>query len=379
MNCTQPDRIQFGLVLSNHRQTLDLTEEWLCWHSLQQGLRSAIVYCQEADSETTARLVFDAIPASAGTNVVRSVDSLNTAVTEDVAAGTKGQYGRLALTPQRIALDEKLVCEIVVDPLRDPFLAEHRFRGRPLMPLVAIVELMTQAGVSIGLFNNRLGMTLEELDVKNGLKFTDDESKSLFVRFETSGERTKATLYYPFADSRGRVIAPERVIATGWLRDVTVSTEPQKLPHLPIAPVHAVGYPGEESIIYHGPPFRCIQSSQYFENGMIATLRAKDAKTLGGERTGEWLTPMGVIDSSLFACGILAWTRDRGSVAIPAGVAAIHIYGQAIPDHVYQGIFSLDDLSAHEGRFSGTILSESGKVLVQMRGYRATLVKSVQP
>ncbi len=97
---------------------------------------------------------------------------------------------------------------------------------------------------------------------------------------------------------------------------------------------------------------------------------------MGGARLGTWITPMGIIDSSLFACGVLAWTRSPGTVAIPSGIDSITIYSQSIAGHVYQGIFSLDELTANEGRFSGTVLSQTGEVLFEMTSYRATLVKS---
>ncbi len=125
------------------------------------------------------------------------------------------------------------------------------------MPLVGIAELMAQSAASAGLMDPHLGITVENLYVENGLKFADDVAKSLFIKLEASPTHTKATLFYPFVDSRGRTVDPERVVATAILKSVTSKVASQRLPHIPVAPWHNVGYPGEESVIYHGPPFRC--------------------------------------------------------------------------------------------------------------------------
>lgn len=375
MHCTQPDNLQVVLLLASVNNQMCITEQWLRWHSTRRGIRSTILSGVNTDMEGVARMVLSSVPRSSGVQSLRrTIEPLQPALPVTIS----DERRVLALAPQIQdgATGRSVVCEVVVDPSLDPFLAEHRFRGRPLMPLVGIAEMITQVGIQVGILNGRLGVTLEDLLVVNGLKFFDDRPKSLFVRLEKFASRTKATLYYQFANLQGRIIDSERIVATGWIQEIESLPPLQRMPFIPIAPWHPVEYPGEDSVIYHGSPFRCIEKTQFFENGLLATFIPQAAKALGGERPGEWITPMGVIDSALFACGVLAWTRDSSLVSIPAGVESISIYGQVIPGCTCQGIFSLDKMTLSDGHFSGTILRDSGEVLVQIRGYRASLVKT---
>lgn len=371
---TQPDNLRdFILIAAKHRK-LAVTEEWLRWHSVRRGLHSTLVTGYGTAQDSAIAVALLSRPDQPGLLAMEYVD--NRSHGSESAPNKQGDSVQYAIKPVLSRINDTLVCEVLVDPLRDPFLTQHRFRAKPLMPLVGIAELMAQSAASAGLMDPHLGIKVENLYVENGLKFADDVAKSLFIKLEASPTHTKATLFYPFVDSRGRTVDPERVVAKAVLKSVSSKVAAQRLPHIPIAPWHNVGYPGEESVIYHGPPFRCLEQTQYFENGIIATLRAQDPSTMGGARVGTWLTPMGIIDSSLFACGVLAWTRNPGTVAIPSGIDSITIYSQSIAGHVYQGIFSLDELTTNEGRFSGTVLSQTGEVLFEMTSYRATLVKS---
>ncbi|MCU0710518.1 MAG: KR domain-containing protein [Pirellula sp.] len=374
MMATQPDSIRDVVLIASHSAKLPVTEEWLRWHSIRRGIRSALITGCGTVLDSAMAVASLSLPDQPGLFAIHYNTDQSAAPKQNLPNPvSSAQY---ALKPTPTIINDTIVCEVVVDPLRDPFLAQHRFRGKPLMPLVGIAELMSQSAASAGLIDPRLGITVENLYVENGLKFADDDAKSLFIKLEASPTHTKATLFYPFIDSRGRTVDPERVVATAILKAVSLKAPSQRLPHIPVAPWHNVGYPGEESVIYHGPPFRCLEKTQYFENGIIATLRGQEPSTMGGERVGTWLTPMGIIDSSLFACGVLAWTRNPGAVAIPSGIDSITIYSQSIAGHVYNGIFSLDELTANEGRFSGTVLSQTGEVLFEMTSYRATLVRS---
>ncbi len=378
MISTQPDNVRIVVGLNSSQAGLVTTSEWMRWHALRRGIRAAMVLGYNSQLNEALRTAMHALPAEPGTVCLQN-SKAGTTKADSQSASQAAESLQLAFSPRSSLVNDTVVCEVIVDPIRDPFLAQHRFRGRPLMPLVGIAELMAQSAVSKGLVDNRFGVAIESLVVENGLKFVDDSPKSLFIKLVPTGKSIQATLYYSFADSRGRIVAPERVVATASLHSLLSPAKPQPVPFLPTAPWHVVGYPGEESVIYHGPAFRCLQKTQYFENGMIGGFEAQRPSALGGDRVGEWLTPMGVIDSALFACGILAWTRDSSTVAIPSGIDGIRIYSQSSAGHAYLGIFTIDQLTANEGRFSGMVQSQDGEVLFEMTSYRATLVKSTIP
>jgi hypothetical protein len=120
-----------------------------------------------------------------------------------------------------------------------------------------------------------------------------------------------------------------------------------------------------------------MNRTQFFENGILAELFAQPESALGGDRGGQWFIPMGVVDSALYACGILAWLRDYMAVAIPAGIECLTIYGRAAENERYAGSFVVDEMSDRVGVFSGKVFDSNGRILFQLERYKAKLIKQI--
>jgi hypothetical protein len=183
-----------------------------------------------------------------------------------------------------------------------------------------------------------------------------------------------AKLVYSFVDSKGKLMDDSRVIAKAVLN---ASAEPEcgtKVVSDVGAVWHGVEYPGSEMIIHHGPAFRCLSEVQYIEGGMVARLHVKANEELGGAREGSWISPMGIIDSSLFACGILAWIRDPSLAAIPLGVESMAIVGECkVGEQLFASI-ELKSFEKSKAIFDIDIRDQAGGCVALLRGFQATLV-----
>ena len=166
----------------------------------------------------------------------------------------------------------------------------------------------------------------------------------------------------------------KRVIAQGRLCAVATPTASYRPQDVSAAYWYPVEYPGPEMVIYHGPAFRCLREVHYVENGLVAKLVAQPDSALGGNRWGTWISPMGVIDSSLFACGVLAWIRDPSLAAIPLGYESIMVHGQCKDgEELFAGI-QLKSIDKSQAIFDIEITNRTGESIVSLLGFHTTLV-----
>ena len=264
--------------------------------------------------------------------------------------------------------------QIGLDPKKDPFLSQHLFRGRPLLPIVAIAEMFLQVATDCELVPSDTKIAVEQLKIVNGLKFLDNEPKNVRVQIRKMDAGFEAKLVYSFVDSKGKLMDDCRIIAQAVLSASAELECSSKI--LSDAGVlwHGVEYPGPEMIIHHGPAFRCLSEVQYVEGGMVARLNVKANEDLGGAREGAWISPMGIIDSSLFACGILAWIRDPTLAAIPLGVDSMTIVGECNAGEQLFASIELKSFEKSKAIFDIEIRNQAAGCVALLRGFQTTLV-----
>jgi acyl transferase domain-containing protein/NAD(P)-dependent dehydrogenase (short-subunit alcohol dehydrogenase family) len=294
-----------------------------------------------------------------------------------VAEKNVADKGSWSFSPKRLVntnQSDVIEYQIGLVPKDDPFLSQHLFRGRPLLPIVAIAEMFLQVAAECELVPSGTTISVDQLQIVNGLKFLDDEPKNVRVQIRKMDVGFDAKLVYSFVDSKGKLMDDSRVIAKAVLN---ASAEPEcgtKVVSDVGAVWHGVEYPGSEMIIHHGPAFRCLSEVQYIEGGMVARLHVKANEELGGAREGSWISPMGIIDSSLFACGILAWIRDPSLAAIPLGVESMAIVGECkVGEQLFASI-ELKSFEKSKAIFDIDIRDQAGGCVALLRGFQATLV-----
>jgi hypothetical protein len=203
-----------------------------------------------------------------------------------------------------------LVAEIRFDPVADPFLQQHRFQGRPLLPAVIGIEALAEAASVLD--PDRTITGLHHVEIVNGLRFHDDRPRHVEVRVTRGDAGVDCVLCAPFYNREGRLVDPQRVHVKG-LVEFAGSPLEQRLPRAPdhVDAWHDFAYPDggrvvDEGLVFHGPALRCLKRIALDTAGGWGQIVAPAPTELGGDRSGQWIFPAACLDACLVACGAFA-------------------------------------------------------------------------
>ena len=100
-------------------------------------------------------------------------------------------------------------------PVADPFLREHCYHGIPLLPAAAGIEALAEGAA----FCRGEGhLTLRDVDIHNGLRFTDQRPLWIRVVAVRDAEGVECRLLSEFRNRDGKLVDPERVLIPGKAR-----------------------------------------------------------------------------------------------------------------------------------------------------------------
>jgi malonyl CoA-acyl carrier protein transacylase len=298
----------------------------------------------------------------------RMVTASNSTLSQETIAGTT----RAVADP---GTDVIALSRIHLDPVRDPFLAEHRFRQRPLLPLVGMIECFLESAVDSGRMSRDLPYTISDLRIGHGLKFLNDDAKTVEVRWRQTASGLVGELTTEFRDSKGRLLDARRNIASVTLggppatpalvRDLGIESD---------APWRTFVYPDADSIIFHGSTYRWVELVQPRGEQMLAHVVGRCPNEIGGGRRGDWLIPLALADVGLYVCGSMWYSQNPSSVTIPQGVDRWSMFQPAVAGKIYRTLVGYRNRSATGVVFDSVIVDEQGKPVLAIEGYRAALV-----
>eukprot|EP00913_Durusdinium_trenchii_P008917 g8383.t1 len=226
----------------------------------------------------------------------------------------------------------QLKAEVHLDPQSDPFLAQHRFKGRPLMPLVATLETMTQAAQLLA--GSELTVTaVRDVEILNGLRFPTDEVQNAKVHAEFQGNEIICRWTCDLRNRSGKLLLKDRL----YLQCVVeVSKKPPMLrASLPQArgTFNAIPYPEtDDAVIYHGASLRTLQDVAIDGDDSWGHLIAPDPRELGGDRAGKsWIASMSLFDGCFYASGVTLWFNEQGAVSVPSHLGRVALGRQPRP------------------------------------------------
>lgn len=210
-----------------------------------------------------------------------------------------------------------VVAECCFDPVRDPFLVQHRFRDRPLLPFVMAIETLAEAAAQWGAPRQVVG--LDDVRILSGFRFFEDHPQTARVKIQRSGDDLLAQLVADFHNRAGKLVQPDRVYAEARLR---LADRPRAIDVSdpgPLPPLNQVRYPAErEDVLFHGPVFRKLKEIHCESWGGWARVIAPDLSEVAGHRgTSGWIHSPAVLDACLFACGIYPWLCFDKIVSLP--------------------------------------------------------------
>ncbi len=262
------------------------------------------------------------------------------------------------------------VADLPLDPVSDPFLVQHRLRGRPLLPVVVGLETMAELAKAA---SGRRVVGFRDVDMIDGLLFHTDRPVVAKVRATRSAEGGfECELTCDFRNRAGGLIKADRL----YLRaTVVVADAPLALKcELPSQPEASrwveIAYP-DHAQVYHGPPFRGVTAGYCYEDAIgWARIAAHPLEDLTGAGRGAgWTVPSVVLDSAMYACGLHLWARADNIIALPRGIGELNL-GRAPRDGERCVLyFVCRSLAMERPCYDFELVGEDGALLLQVRDY----------
>lgn len=273
-----------------------------------------------------------------------------------------------------------LVAEVDLNPQIDAFLAQHRYKGRPLMPLVATLETMVEsAALLVG--DPRKVRTVRDIEILNGLRFPTDDVQIGRVHAERHGGEVRCRWTSDLYNRAGNLLLKDR---PNLECVVEVDEQPRQLSAaLPASrgSFNPIPYPRNDSaVIYHGAALRTLQDIAIDGDESWGRLIAPNPRELGGDRRGDqWLASMSLLDGCFYASGVTLWFHEQGAVSVPSKVHRLALGRQPRPgEHctVYvQSRGREDNLATYDF----TLFGDDGTVILSVQGHSMVIVSEGAP
>jgi hypothetical protein len=268
----------------------------------------------------------------------------------------------------------RLTAELNLDPVGDVFLAQHRYKERPMMPVVVTLEAMAEAAWLLAGEDSQV-VGLKNIEILNGLRFHSDEPQSARVHAKVGENVIDCDFTCDFFNRKGQLLLKDKP----YLRtQVEVAKQGRTLTAAP--PPEPAGwtlcwYPESELVIYHGPAFRCLREFAVEGEEGWGRIVAPAAGELTGHRPGSHrVMPSALLDACFFSCGVVLWWQMRGVVAIPDGIESIRLGRSPQPGEVCLVHITSRGREGKLALFDFTVFGEDGSVVLQVDGYRNVIV-----
>jgi len=270
--------------------------------------------------------------------------------------------------------DDSLTAEVHFDPTKDVFLQQHRFKGRPLLPVVVGIESLIEAALTLD-GNSHKSVTVTNLEIQNGLRFLTDDPQTGRLRATAGAGGITSELTADFYNSKGRLLLADRP----YLKGVVSFDEESPIRELPTTDAEwaDVGYPDDDLVMYHGPIFRYLKDFTGKEETSEAWARitAPEPGEVPGHRGGVgWTVPSAVLDGCFFACGLGLWVVFGGVVAIPQGIDRLRFFRMPRPGETCTLYLHYLGREGDISQFDFSVFGEDGGVLMDVDGYRNVVV-----
>jgi acyl transferase domain-containing protein/NAD(P)-dependent dehydrogenase (short-subunit alcohol dehydrogenase family)/3-hydroxymyristoyl/3-hydroxydecanoyl-(acyl carrier protein) dehydratase len=264
-----------------------------------------------------------------------------------------------------------LAAEVICNPTVDQFLLQHRFRGKPIMPVVVVLEALIEAATLLA-DKKRMITGLRNVEIINPLRFHTDSPQTILALADASHEGIICQLTSHFFNRRGQMIQKDRqhfrVLAEAGPNSPLDNAPTFRLPDDWIS----IKYPEDDLVLYHGPVFRRLTHMASGSNGTSygKIVAASSTKLSGDGRQGDFILPAAELDACLFACGAHLWMRDHKSISIPQAFDYIQLGRAARPGEECIVLIRLRSEEKNIGVFDFVLIGDDKSVILNVEGYR---------
>jgi hypothetical protein len=269
----------------------------------------------------------------------------------------------------------RIVTRTKLDPASDPFLIEHRLRGKPLLPAVMALELIGQTAT---LLDGRQVVGFRDVQIHRGLKFVSPQPLNVEVIAELVQDGAAGQL---LSTLPARATGPLEARSVHLTATALLDSSPA-VPAWPFCGQPPLGwYPihyDDQAPIYHGPKLRCVKNFFFQYDGGYAKIVAPDIHEIGGARNGaQWILPTAALDACLYACAVFTYLMFQQRVEIPSGFDQIELY--RLPNAGEECVLRIyyRDRDERITTYDFVLFGSDGQALLAVQGYgSATLGKA---
>ncbi len=256
-------------------------------------------------------------------------------------------------------------------PAEDPFLIQHKLRGKPFLPCVMSLEILGEA-VSL-VDSSQQVVALSNVQLKNGLTFHSDSPVTLEVQIsQVAPGQYSCELCGPFLNARGQVLEERRVYVTATVETGNaVASLPKPAPVTAASTWWPVEYYAA-SPMFHGEGYQTLKEMKVCNGKGLGKLEAKPGSGLLGHRQGQHLVPAAELDGCLYACGVFAFAMVDGGVRIPHSIDRVEVVKLPVAGDKLVVQFDVVDATSDVHVYNFTVTSSQGEVLWRVSGYHAT-------
>jgi acyl transferase domain-containing protein/NAD(P)-dependent dehydrogenase (short-subunit alcohol dehydrogenase family)/acyl carrier protein len=258
--------------------------------------------------------------------------------------------------------------EIRFDPVADPFLREHCYRGLPLLPAAAGLESLAEGAA---LWRGEGSLTLRDVEIRHGLSFPDRRSQLVRVEAARDMDGVACRLISAFRSRNGRLIDQDRVLIAGTVH-YEVSAIPCAVPTQIPGSWHTVQYP-KDGLLIHGPSFRCLKAIVFDKDKGFGQIVAQSSGKLGGMRQGVWQIPVAELDACLVVCGGFA-LKELDLPVLPRKFDLLRFFRQPVDGEHCLVHFSYRGRDDGQLRFDFVLFGADGTAILCGEGFGAAIV-----
>jgi acyl transferase domain-containing protein len=253
--------------------------------------------------------------------------------------------------------------DVLLDPVCDPFLSDHLYRGMPLLPAAAGLEALLEGSA---LLDAPGPAVLRDVEIHHGLSFGDRGPKRVRLEVTRSGDRLECRLVGEFRGRNGNLVDPERILVTGRIvrEDTPAPPAVSGAPPEKRFPVH---YPKSGPLV-HGEALQCLRELALEEAGGAGVIIARRPGAAGGMRQGEWCVPLAELDGCLVACGAHV-LHTRGALALPRRFDRLRIFRPPADGEACVVRFRERARENGTATYDFTLTGAEGEALLQAEGF----------
>ncbi len=368
---------------STRPDTIGLAVDWTAWGDIGMATRGSIPTVMRAAG-------IDMLPAAAGIPFIRRELIADGTTRELVVAGRLGvlteewdEAGGLDLRadgpvgsrvgPQQAAmitgvsadtLADGLVATARLDPAAEPFLADHRIDGTPVLPGVMGVEAFAE--VARLLHPERVVTAIEDIDFLAPFKFYRDEPRELKVvaRFTLDGDDILARCR--MVGERTLATSDEPQVTVHFTATVRLSAEANDAAGRDPTPPGATVVPAADiyRIYFHGPAYQVL--AEAWPTAAGAAGRLVDSLPPDHSAPAATVTDPRLVELCFQTAGVLE-IATTAAMALPSHIDRLVLRSrlEAATGPVQALVHPTGD-----GGFDAAVVDGDGNVLLELGGYR---------